>query len=65
VLLWPFVALWRLLAWIVVLTGRLVGVIVGAALILVGIVLTLTVVGAILGIPLIILGFLLMVRGLF
>ena len=63
--LWPFVALWRLLAFILELTGRILGL----ALVIVGIVLSLTlsltVVGAIVGIPLAIFGLMLMVRGLF
>ena len=62
--LWPFVALWDLIVWIVSLTGRLVAVILGLVLIIVGVVLTITVVGAILGIPLAVVGFLLIVRGL-
>jgi hypothetical protein len=62
---WPFVALWRLLAFILKLTGRVVGVVVGLALLIVGIVISLTVVGAIIGIPLAIFGLMLMIRGIF
>ncbi len=62
---WPFVALWKLLAWILTFTGRLVGAILGGVLMIVGLVLTITVVGAIVGVPLIIFGFALMVRSLF
>jgi hypothetical protein len=64
-LLWPFWAIWKLVIGIVAGTGRLVAVILGLVLLIVGAVLTATVIGAILGIPLIILGLLLMVRGLF
>ena len=64
-LTWPFVALWKLLAGILNLTGRLVGAILGIVLMVVGLVLTVTVVGAIVGIPLIVFGFMLMVRSLF
>lgn len=64
-LLWPFVALWRLLAMIVEFTGRLVAVILGAVMMIVGAVVSLTVVGAVVGVPLAILGFLLILRGLF
>ncbi len=64
-ILWPFVALWKLLAGLIALTGRLVAVIIGAALILVGGVVSLTVVGAIIGIPLAVLGLLIILRGLF
>jgi hypothetical protein len=63
-LLRPFVWLWNLIAYIVTLTGRLVAVILGLALMLVGVILTITVVGAIVGIPLLIIGVLLVVRGL-
>lgn len=64
-LLWPFVALWKLLAGIIGLTGRLVAAVLGLVLMIVGLIATLTVVGAIIGIPLIIFGFLLILRGLF
>ncbi len=64
-LLWPFVALWRLVAGIVALTGRLVAAILGLVLMIVGVIVSLTIVGAIVGIPLIIFGFLLILRGLF
>ena len=46
------------------MTGRLVAIMLGFALIL-GIVLSLTFIGAILGIPLAILGFTMIIRGLF
>lgn len=64
-LLWPFVALWRLLAFIIEMTGRLVGAVLGLALLIAGVVLSLTVVGAIVGLPLALLGLLLMVRSIF
>lgn len=64
-ILWPFVALWRLLAGILELTGRLVGAVVGLVLVIVGFVVSLTVIGAVIGIPLALLGFLLMVRSIF
>ena len=64
-LLWPFVALWRLLAGILELTGRLVGAVLGLVLVIVGFVVSLTVIGAVIGIPLALLGFLLMVRSIF
>ncbi len=64
-ILWPFVALWRLIAMIVEFTGRIIAVVLGAALMIVGIVVSLTVIGAIVGIPLAILGLLMIVRGLF
>jgi hypothetical protein len=63
--LWPFTALWRLLATIVELTGRLVAMILGIVFIIVGVIISLTVVGAIVGVPLALVGFLLFLRGLF
>lgn len=52
--LWPFVALWDLLAFILSLTGRLVAAVLGLVLMIVGIVLTVTLIAAPIGIPLII-----------
>lgn len=62
--LWPFAAIWNLVAWIVGLTGRMIAVILGLVFLIVGAILTITVVGAILGIPMIIFGLLLVIRGL-
>ena len=64
-LLWPFWAIWRLLFFIIELTGRLVGGILGLAFMIVGIVATVTIIGAVIGIPLIVFGFLLMLRSIF
>jgi hypothetical protein len=64
-ILWPFIALWKLLAGLIGLTGRLVAVIIGAVLMLVGGIVSLTVVGAVIGIPLAVLGLLIILRGLF
>jgi hypothetical protein len=63
--LWPFVAIWKLVAGIIELTGRLVAAILGLVLMIVGVILTVTIIGAIVGIPLIIFGFLLIIRGFF
>jgi hypothetical protein len=63
--LWPFVALWRLLATIVELTGRFVAMILGIVFIIVGILVSLTIVGAIVGVPLAVIGLLLLLRGIF
>jgi hypothetical protein len=62
---WPFVALWRLVTWILELTGRLVAVILGLVFTAVGAILSLTVVGAFIGVPLFLFGVLLIFRGLF
>ena len=64
-ILWPFIALWKLLAGLIGLTGRLAAVIIGAVLMLAGGIVSLTVVGAIIGIPLAVLGLLIVLRGLF
>jgi hypothetical protein len=63
-LLWPFVALWNLVIWIVSLTGRLVAVLLGLALLLVGGILTAMVITAPMGIPLALFGLLLAIKGL-
>jgi len=63
--LWPFAAIWKLLAVIVELTGRLVAMILGFVLMIVGIIVSLTVVGAIVGVPLAIVGLLLFLKGIF
>lgn len=63
--LWPFAAIWKLLAIIVEMTGRFVAMVIGILLILAGIIVSLTIVGAIVGIPLAIVGLLLLLRGMF
>jgi hypothetical protein len=64
-LLWPFVALWRLVALIFELTGRLIALVIGGVLVLAGVILSLTGVLAVVGIPMILFGLLLLIRGLF
>ena len=63
--LWPFVALWQLIATIVGLTGRFVAMVLGLVFIIVGVIVSLTVVGAIIGIPMAIIGLLLFLKGIF
>jgi len=63
--LWPFAAIWKLLAVIVELTGRLVAMILGIVLIIVGVLVSLTIVGAIVGVPLAFIGLLLFLKGIF
>ena len=63
--LWPFAALWKLLALIVELTGRFVAMVLGIVLIIVGVVVSLTIIGAIIGVPLAVIGLLLFLRGIF
>ena len=62
--LWPFKALWELLAFILSLTGRLIAAILGIVFMIVGLILTATIVGAVVGLPLIIVGFLLLLRSI-
>jgi hypothetical protein len=62
---WPFVALWRLVTWILGLTGRVVAIALGLIFMVIGVIVTLTVIGAIVGVPLILFGVLLTLRGLF
>jgi hypothetical protein len=64
-LLWPFVALWRLVTWILAMTGRLVAILLGIVFMAVGVIATLTVIGAIIGVPMFLFGVLLIFRGLF
>lgn len=63
--LWPFVALWRLLAMIVEMTGRFVAMVLGIVFIIVGVIVSLTLIGAIIGVPLAIVGLLLFLKGIF
>lgn len=63
--LWPFAALWGLLAAIVELTGRFVAMALGLVFMMVGALVSLTLVGAIIGIPLAFIGLLLFFKGLF
>lgn len=63
--LWPFVALWRLVTWILEMTGRFVAILLGIVFMVVGVIVTLTVIGAIVGVPMFLFGVLLVLRGLF
>ncbi len=63
--LWPFAALWQLIATIVGMTGRFVAMVLGLVFILVGVIVSLTLIGAIVGIPMAIIGLLLFLKGIF
>lgn len=65
ILLWPFYAVWRLLTFVLEVTGRLICAFIGLAFMAGGTALTITIAGAPIGIPLVMLGFLLLVRALF
>jgi hypothetical protein len=62
---WPIAAAWDLVAFVVKLAGRLVGVVLALVLMGSGVLLSLTVVLLPIGIPLGILGFLLLLRSIF
>jgi hypothetical protein len=64
-LLWPFYALMQLVIWILKVTGRLLGFILGIVLIVVGVLLSMTLIGAIFGVPLAILDVMLAFKSLF
>ena len=63
--LWPFAALWQLIATIVGMTGRFIAMVLGLVFIIVGVVVSLTVIGAIVGIPMALIGVLLFLKGIF
>lgn len=65
ILLFPFVALLKLIEIIIKITGRLLAVILGLVFMIIGGLLCLTIVGAIIGVPIVIFGFIMVVRGLF
>jgi len=58
-------ALWRLVTFILEMTGRFVAILLGFVLMAVGVLVSLTVVGAVVGIPVALFGLLLVFRGLF
>ncbi|MDH4046882.1 MAG: hypothetical protein OEW68_10605 [Gammaproteobacteria bacterium] len=64
-LLWPVYAMWRLLTFILNITGRILCAILGLAMMFAGVTITLSVVAAPIGVPLAVFGFLLLVRALF
>ena len=64
VLLWPIVALLRLIEGIIVLGGRFLVMVLGMVFIFAGLLISLTIVGAIIGIPLALIGLLMVFRGL-
>ena len=65
VLLWPFYAVWRLLTFILEMTGRLLCAVLGLGLMAAGVAISITIVAAPIGVPLAAFGFLLTVRALF
>ena len=64
-ILWPFVAIWRLLTFVLEVTSRIICAALGLVLCAIGVAISLSIVGAPLGVPLAVLGMLLIVRALF
>lgn len=64
-ILWPFVAIWRMLTLLLEVTSRIVCAVLGLLLTAIGVAVTLSIVGAPLGIPLAVLGVLLTIRAFF
>ena len=64
-ILWPFYAIWKLLTFILNITGRIICAILGLLLMVAGVTISLSIIGAIIGVPLASFGFLLTVRALF
>ena len=64
-LLWPFYAVWKMLTFVLNVTGRILCAILGLAMMVAGVGLSLSIVGAVVGVPLAAFGFLLVVRALF
>ena len=64
-ILWPFHATWKLLTFILNVSGRILCAILGIGLMAAGVGLSLTIIGAVAGVPLAAFGFLLAVRALF
>ncbi len=64
-ILWPIYALWKILTFILNVTGRIICAIVGLVLMVMGVAISMSIVGAIIGIPLASFGFLMTVRALF
>lgn len=65
VIVWPFLLLWRLVTFVEKAVGIALCLVLGLALMGLGMLLNMTFFGAMLGVPLFILGLLLVIRGLF
>ena len=64
-ILWPVYAVWKLLTFILNITGRIICAILGLVLMAAGVTISLSIIGAIVGIPLTAFGFLMTIRALF
>ncbi len=63
--LFPFWLIWKLVTGIVEFTGRILAIVLGFVLMVVGIIISATIVGLIIGLPMILIGVLLVLRGIF
>ncbi|RCK76214.1 MAG: hypothetical protein ANABAC_0365 [Anaerolineae bacterium] len=63
--LFPFWLIWKLVMGIVEFTGRILAIVLGFVLMVVGIIISATIVGLIIGLPMILIGVLLVLRGIF
>lgn len=61
----PFWLVWRLVTGIVEFTGRVIAIVLGFVLMVVGILISATIIGLIVGLPMILIGVLLVLRGIF
>ena len=65
IIFWLFTAIRNLIEFIFKMTGRLVAVLLGLVIMIIGIALCFTIIGAIVGVPLAIFGIAMVVRGFF
>ena len=65
VLFWPIILVWRLATFITNVIGILLALVIGLALMMLGVFLSSTIVGIAVGVPLFILGLLLLVRAIY
>ena len=65
ILLWPVLAVWKIITFFANAVGILITLLLGFVLMVSGFLLTSTIIGAIIGVPLFIAGLLLFIRGLY
>lgn len=64
-ILWPVVAIWKIITKLVELTGILIALLVGFVLMVAGAILSMTVVGAVIGLPLMFIGAMITIRAIY
>lgn len=65
VILWPLVAVWKLISFVVNATGILLGLLIGFIFMVAGVALSMTVIGSVIGVPLLFLGILITLRAIY